>query len=112
MSGQHVPFLPLTRVNDRYTQEARERIAQVLDRGWYLLGNELREFESAWADTCQVRNAVGTGSGIDAIQLILEGFRCLKLVEAGDEVLVPAQTFFATYLAVARAGLVPVPVDV
>lgn len=112
MSTLCVPFLPLAEVNARYHRAIRSRFDQILTRGWYLLGEELASFETEWADYCGVSHAVGVSSGLDALQLILEAYKTLGQLQQGDEVLVPAQTFFATFLAVSRAGLIPVPVDV
>ena len=79
-----------------------------MDSGWYLLGKELEAFESEFAAFCGVRHCVGCGNGLDALHLILRGYD----IGVGDEVIVPAHTFIATWLAVSYAGARPVPVDV
>lgn len=81
---------------------------RVADSGWFILGPELEAFESEFAAYCGTQHCVGVGSGLDALRLILEA----SGVGAGDEVLVPAHTFIATWLAVSALGATPVPVDV
>ena len=107
-----IPFLPLDQINAPFRQDIDLAFRAILDRGWYLLGEELQSFEKEWAAYCGVDYSIGVGSGLDAIQLILEGWKATGRLSPGDEVLVPAHTFFASFLAVSRAGLTPVPVDV
>jgi dTDP-4-amino-4,6-dideoxygalactose transaminase len=103
-----VPFLDL-RIRER---ELRERIeasvAHVLERGTFILGDELAAFEHEFAEYSGARYAVGVGTGLDALELALRAVG----VQAGDEVIVPATTFIATWLAVSRLGAVPVPAEV
>lgn len=100
-------FLPLHEINERYRSELDEAAKRVLDSGWYLLGKECAAFEEEFAAYCGVRHAVGVGNGLDALSLILQGYG----FGPGDEVLVPANTFIATFLAVSRNGCIPVPVE-
>jgi dTDP-4-amino-4,6-dideoxygalactose transaminase len=81
---------------------------RVLRSGWYILGNELKEFEAAWAARCGVNEAVGVGNGMDAIEI---GLRALGLGE-GDEIITTPMTAFATVLAIIRAGAIPVLADI
>lgn len=81
---------------------------RVLRSGWYVLGNEVRAFEAAWAGRCGVRNAVGVGNGVDGIEI---GLRALDIGQ-GDEVITTPMTAFATVLAVIRAGATPVLADI
>jgi dTDP-4-amino-4,6-dideoxygalactose transaminase len=83
-------------------------VARVLDSGWYVLGNEVVEFERQWAATCQVDHGVGVGNGMDAIEIALRALG----VGAGDEVITTSMTAFATVLAIVRAGAVPVLADI
>lgn len=103
-----VPFLDLHAAYAELREEIDQAVARVLESGWFLLGEELEAFESAWAQYCGTRYAVGVGNGLDALHLIL---RALD-VGPGDEVLVPSHTFVATWLAVSQIGARPVPVEV
>ncbi|MEI4231630.1 DegT/DnrJ/EryC1/StrS family aminotransferase [Roseovarius sp. D22-M7] len=82
-------------------------VARVTDSGWYILGPEVEAFEAEWADFCEARHAVGLANGLDALTLAL---RALD-IGAGDEVIVPSNTYIATWLAVSGVGAVPVPVE-
>jgi dTDP-4-amino-4,6-dideoxygalactose transaminase len=79
----------------------------VVASGWYILGPEVERFEQAFARYCGVQHCIGVGSGLDALQLCLLAYG----VKPGDEVIVPANTFIATWLAVSRCGATPVPVE-
>lgn len=106
-----VPFLDARAINARYADELKAAAARVIDSGWYVLGEELAAFEREFADYCGVRHAVGTGNGLDALSLILRGYRELGAIVEGDEVIVPGNTFIASFLAVTANRLVPVPVE-
>ena len=94
------------------SQAIREKemlaVRRVLDSGWYILGNEVKTFESAWAQACKVPHAVGVGNGMDAIEI---GLRALG-IGPGDEVITTTMTAFATVLAIVRAGATPVLADI
>jgi dTDP-4-amino-4,6-dideoxygalactose transaminase len=87
--------------------EIDEALARVLDSGWYLLGEELEAFEHEFAEYVGVKYCVGVGNGLDALHLALRSLG----VSPGDEVLVPSNTYIATWLAISYAGAVPVPVE-
>ena len=106
-----VPFLSLKDVNARYADELKVAVARVIDSGWYVLGDELTAFENEFATYCGVRYAVGVGNGLDALSLILRGYKELGVIEEGDEVIVPGNTFIASFLAITENRLVPVPVE-
>ncbi|WP_189440954.1 DegT/DnrJ/EryC1/StrS family aminotransferase [Rhodanobacter panaciterrae] len=106
-----VPFLSLKDVNARYAEELKAAAARVIDSGWYVLGEELAAFEREFANYCGVRHAVGVGNGLDALSLILRGYKELGAIEEGDEVIVPGNTFIASFLAITENRLVPVPVE-
>jgi len=80
---------------------------RVLDSGVVLLGRQLESFEEAYANFCGVRNCIGVGNGLDALHLVLRAWD----IGPGDEVIVPSNTYIATWLAVTHAGAVPVPVE-
>ena len=102
-----VPFLELKPTYDELRSELDEAYHRVMDSGWYLLGKELEAFESEFAAYCGVRHCVGLGNGLDALHLVLRAMD----IGPGDEVIVPAHTFIATWLAVSSAGATPVPVE-
>lgn len=106
-----VAFLDLKKINDRYEKEFQSAFQRVLDSGWYILGQSVTAFEEDFAAYCGTKHCVGVANGLDALILILEGYRELGRLRAGDEVLVPANTYIASILAIFRAGLVPVLVE-
>ena len=106
-----VPFYDLKQVNARYAEALKAAAARVIDSGWYVLGEEVDAFEREFAAYCGARHAIGVGNGLDALALIFRAYRELGVLREGDEVLVPANTFIATFLAVSQSGLVPVPVE-
>jgi dTDP-4-amino-4,6-dideoxygalactose transaminase len=106
-----VPFLDLQAINARHADELKAAAARVIDSGWYILGRELAAFEREFADYCGVRHAVGVGNGLDALALILRAYKELGRLGDGDEVIVPGNTFIASFLAISENRLVPVPVE-
>jgi hypothetical protein len=94
-----------------HADELKAAAARVIDSGWYVLGEELAAFEREFAAYCGVRHAVGVGNGLDALSLILRGYKELGAIEEGDEVIVPGNTFIASFLAITENRLVPVPVE-
>jgi len=108
---REVPFLDLRDVHARYADELKAAAARVIDSGHYVLGEELAAFEREFAAWCGVRHALGVGNGLDALALILRGYLGLGALAEGDEVIVPGNTFIASFLAVSANRLVPVPVE-
>ena len=106
-----IPFLDLGRINARDREELAAAFVRVLDSGWYVLGAEVAAFEQEYARYCGVEHAVGVGNGLDALTLILRAWRELGHLAVGDEVLVPANTYIATILAITENGLTPVLVE-
>jgi dTDP-4-amino-4,6-dideoxygalactose transaminase len=106
-----IKFLDLKKVNDAHGAEISAAIQRVLDSGWYLLGEEVSSFEREFADYCGTKHCLGVANGLDALILILMGYRELGLMQEGDEVIVPANTYIASILAISRAGLKPVLVE-
>ncbi len=102
-----VPFLDLKSVNQRFKDGILRAIEGVVDSGWYILGDNVARFEEEYAKFSGVRFCVGVGSGLDALVLSL---RALE-IGRGNEVIVPANTYIATWLAVSAVGAVPVPVE-
>lgn len=106
-----VPFLSLKDINASHNEEIQERIKTILSDGWYLMGKQLSQFETEWAKYCGTEYALGVASGLDALILIFEAYKELGKLADGDEVIVPANTFIATIIAIQRANLVPVLVE-
>lgn len=102
-----VPFLDLKAAYLELKDELDEAYHRVMDSGWYILGKEVEAFEHEWADYCGVKHCVGVGNGLEALHLALLAVG----VGPGKEVIVPANTYIATWLAVTYTGAVPVPVE-
>lgn len=102
-----VPFLDLLSIHQELKAPLTEAFERVLASGQYLLGPELAGFEREFAAYAEVSYCVGVGSGLDALHLLLKAYG----IGPGDEVLVPSNTFIATWLAVTQTGATPVPVD-
>lgn len=105
------PFLDLAGINRRDETALTEAFQRVLRSGWYVLGAEVVAFEAEYAAACGVSHAIGVGNGLDALTLILRGYRQLGRLAEGDEVILPDNSFVATALAVSEAGLTPVLVE-
>lgn len=106
-SKSEVAFLDLRETYLEIKDELDAAARRVLDSGWYILGREVQAFEEAFAAYCGVRHCVGVGNGLEALQLILRAYG----ITAGDEVIVPANTYIATWLAVSGATATVVPVE-
>jgi len=102
-----IPFLDVGAAYREIKPEIDAAIHRVLDSGWYVLGAEVEAFEAEWATYCGVDHAVGVANGLDALTLALRALG----VGPGDEVIVPSNTFIATWLAVSAVGARPVPVE-
>jgi dTDP-4-amino-4,6-dideoxygalactose transaminase len=102
-----IPFLQLSDAVAEQRHLIDKAIQRVLDSGWYLLGSELQAFESEWSSWCGARHGVGVSNGLDAMHLILRAWG----VGPGDEVIVPSNTYIASWLAVTMTGAEPVPVE-
>lgn len=108
---EKVKFLDLKKVNGRFAEEISSAVRGVVSSGWYLRGKETEAFEREYADFIGTRHAVGVANGLDALRLILRGYIELGRLSAGDEVLVPANTYIASILAISDVGLIPVLVE-
>lgn len=102
-----VPFLDLKSINLRFRDELHEAMDRVLNSGWVILGKETEAFEQEFAAWCGVRHCIGVGNGLEALHLVLRAWD----IGAGDEVIVPSNTYIATWLAASYAGATPVPVE-
>jgi len=108
MSGMKpIPFLDLRSPHIELRAQLQEAFERVLDSGWYIQGNELKQFEDEFAQYCEAKHCIGVGNGLDALHLILRAYG----IGEGDEVIVPSNTYIATWLAVSYAGAMPIPVE-
>lgn len=102
-----INFLDLHKVNERFRGEMDAAVKRVLDSGWYLLGREAEKFEKDFAAYCGVKHCIGVANGLDALNLIIKAYG----FGPGDEIIVPANTYIATVLAVSENGATPVLVE-
>lgn len=102
------PFISLKEINKPYEKELQEATAKVIASGWYLKGQYVECFEKELADFCNVKNVIACSNGLDALRLILKAYISLGIMEPGDEVIVPGNTFIASVLAISDNGLIPV----
>ncbi|MBJ6369294.1 DegT/DnrJ/EryC1/StrS family aminotransferase [Snuella sedimenti] len=103
-----IKFLDLKRINKQYEVEFQKSFKNFLCSGSYVLGNEVTKFEEEFALYCGTKYCKGISNGLDALQLIFEGYKTLGVLKEGDEVIVPANTYIATVLSVSNTGLIPV----
>lgn len=103
----NIPFLDLKSINLRDKADFQAALDRVLDSGWLILGGEVTSFEKAFASYCGSARTVGVGNGLEALHLVLRAWG----IGAGDEVIVPSNTYIATWLAVSYTGATPVPVE-
>ena len=106
-----IAYLPLHKINAFYDAELREVVGRVLDSGWYLKGEATRQFERDYAEYIGTRHCIGCGNGLDALMLILRAYIELGVMHEGDEVIVPANTYIASILAITECRLKPVLVE-
>ena len=106
-----IPFLDLKQVNAPYMDALKDAAAAVVESGWYIRGSYCEKFEKEFAAYCGYTYGVGVGNGLDALTLMLRASIELGRIAPGDEIIVPANTYIATVLAVNAAGLVPVLVE-
>ena len=106
-----IKFLDLQKINLAYQEQFHDKMKLVLDRGWFILGDEVKTFEANFANFCGAKHCIGVGNGLDALVLIFKSYIQLGKLQKGDEVIVPANTYIASILAILQADLVPVLVE-
>lgn len=107
----NIKFLDLQKINAQYAAELKQVAADVIDSGWFLMGSQLTKFEADLAKFNGVKHAIGVANGLDALKLILKAYMDLGVMQEGDEVIVPANTYIASLLAISDNQLVPVLVE-
>ncbi len=103
-----IKYCDLKKTTETYEPELSEAVNRVIQSGWYLLGNEVKEFEQQFAQYCGCKHCIGTGNGLDALTIIMLAYKELGIMKDGDEVIVPANTYIASILSILQAGLKPV----
>ena len=103
-----IKYCDLKKINEAHSDGLNKAILRVAESGWYILGEECRTFEKHFSEYCGCRHCIGTGNGLDALTIILLAYKELGTMAEGDEVIVPANTYIATILAIISAGLKPV----
>ncbi|AJI54829.1 aminotransferase class I and II family protein [Francisella philomiragia] len=106
-----INFLDLKKINGLYEHELKNACARVIDSGWYIRGNECEAFEREFAKYCGTKYAVGVANGLDALILIIRAYKELGVFKSGDEIIVPANTYIASILAISANDMVPVLVE-
>ncbi|MGQ7946787.1 DegT/DnrJ/EryC1/StrS family aminotransferase [Flavobacterium sp. WC2509] len=106
-----IKFLDLKKINEPYQFAFQEKLNLVLANGWYILGNEVKEFETNFAKYCGADYCIGVGNGFDALVLIFKAYLQLGKLQKGDEVIVPANTYIASILAIMQVDLIPILVE-
>ncbi|MDR2554035.1 MAG: DegT/DnrJ/EryC1/StrS family aminotransferase [Fibromonadaceae bacterium] len=106
-----IPFLPLNRINSAFEPNFSEAILRVAKSGWYLRGGETEKFEHEFAAFCGMKYCTGVASGLDALTLIFNAYKILGKLKDGDHIIVPANTYIASIIAISKNNLVPVLVE-
>ena len=106
-----ISFLDLQKINHQYQQELKTAAAEVIDSGWFLLGKKSENFEKNLASYIGTNHAVGVGNGLDALRLIFRAYIEMGIMSEGDEIIVPANTYIATILAITDNKLQPILVE-
>jgi dTDP-4-amino-4,6-dideoxygalactose transaminase len=106
-----IKFLDLKRITESFEPDLSQSITRVLKSGWFLLGEELDAFEREYADYIGTKHCIGVANGLDALRLILRAYMELGHIKKGDEVIVPANTYIASILAITENGLKPILVE-
>lgn len=106
-----IPFLDLKAINAQYRDELIEAAARVIDSGWYVQGTEVKAFEQEFAEYCGTKHCIGVANGLDALTLTLRAWKEMGKLKEGDEVIIPANTYIASILAITENRLIPVLVE-
>lgn len=109
--AREIKYLDLKEVNDSYGDKIKLAITNVVESGWYLQGKAVKTFEAHYAEFIGTKHCIGCGNGLDALKLILQGEMILGKLHKGDEIIVPANTYIATILAITSQGLTPILVE-
>ena len=103
-----IKYLDLKKTTSLYEPKLSEAINRTVQSGWYIMGNEVKNFEQQFAEYCGCRYCIGTGNGLDALTIIMLAYKEIGIMQDDDEIIVPANTYIASILAIIQAGLKPV----
>ena len=106
-----IKFLDLQKINILYQAEFELALKKVLQSGWFILGNEVTLFEKEYAEYCETKHCIGVANGLDALIIIIRAYKEMGLFADGDEIIVPANTYIASILAISENNLTPVLVE-
>ncbi|WP_026897755.1 DegT/DnrJ/EryC1/StrS family aminotransferase [Daejeonella oryzae] len=106
-----IKFLDLQKITQKNADEIKAAVNRVIDSGWYLLGSEVKEFEKNYSSFSKVDHTIGVANGLDALRLIFRAYIEMGIMQEGDEVIVPANTYIASILAITDNRLIPVLVE-
>ena len=106
-----IEFLNIKSINARNKQQLMQAFEEVLDSGWFIMGNAVKNFEREFASFCGTTHCISVANGLDALILILEGYKKMGIMKEGDEVLAPSNTYIASILAISKARLKPVLIE-
>ncbi|MEI6679697.1 MAG: DegT/DnrJ/EryC1/StrS family aminotransferase [Mariniphaga sp.] len=106
-----IKFLDLKAINDSFEPELSQAVKRVLDSGWYLLGDEVKSFEHEYAEYLGTKHCIGVANGLDALRLILKAYIEIGFIQEGDEIIVPANTYIASVLAITDNRLIPILIE-
>ena len=106
-----IKFLDLQKITERYSVEIHEAVSRVIDSGWYLQGKENEDFEVNYSQYIGTKYTVGCANGLDALVWIFRAYIEMGVMHPGDEIIVPANTYIASILAISENGLIPILVE-
>ena len=106
-----ISFLDLKKINKQYQEELQKACNKVISSGWYIQGQECQNFEKEFAQYCGVKYCIGVANGLDALTLILRAYKELDFLQNSDEVVVPANTYIASILAISQNNLIPILIE-
>lgn len=107
----YIPFLNLEKINQQYLEDLNRVALEVINSGWYILGEQVKQFEKNLEEFVGVKHAIGVGNGLDALRLILRAYIEMGILHEGDEIIVPANTYIASILAIADSRLRPILIE-
>jgi dTDP-4-amino-4,6-dideoxygalactose transaminase len=106
-----IPFLDLKKINLQYESAFKKTLEDVLNEGWFIMGQNLKHFEEEYASYCGSKHCIGVANGLDALILILRAYKEIGLMKDGDEIIVPSNTYIASVLAISANNLTPILVE-
>ena len=106
-----IKFLDLQKISAQYDKKLKQAVSDVIDSGWYLLGERIKNFEQNLAKYIDAKHAIGVANGLDALRLIFMAYIEMGVMKEGDEVIVPANTYIASMLAITENRLKPILIE-